>query len=90
MKNNWTVYLLRCATNGSLYCGVTTDLQKRIRQHNLGKGAKYTKMFGPVSLVISKSGFNKREAFKMEAFIKNLKKVEKIPFMEALQCGQIM
>ena len=85
MKNNWTVYLLRCATNGSLYCGVTTDLQKRIHQHNLGKGAKYTKMFGPVSLVISKSGFNKRDAYRMEACIKKLPRVRKIPFMEALQ-----
>ena len=84
MKNNWTVYLLRCATNGALYCGVTTDLQKRIRQHNLGKGSKYTRIFGPVSLVVSKSGFTKKEAFKMECFIKKLPKIKKVPFVEAL------
>lgn len=81
--DNWTVYLLRCS-NGSLYCGVTTNLQKRIQQHNLGKGAKYTKTFGPVYLVIAKSGFNKRDAYRMECYIKQLPKVKKIPFMETL------
>ena len=41
-------------------------------------------MFGPVSLVISKSGFNKQDAYKVEACIKKLPRVRKIPFMEAL------
>lgn len=81
--DNWTVYLLRCS-NGSLYCGVTTNLQKRIQQHNCGKGAKYTKAFGPVSLVVFKSGFNKKDAYRMERYVKQLPKVKKILFMEAL------
>ena len=74
---------MRCS-NGSLYCGVTTNLQKRIQQHNLGKGSKYTRAFGPVYLVIAKSGFNKKDAYRMEHYIKQLPKVKKIPFMETL------
>ena len=83
MKHNWSVYLLRCSNN-ALYCGVTNNLQRRVYQHNAGKGAKYTKVFGPVSLVAWKSGFSKKEAFKLECFIKQLPKIKKIPFVEAL------
>lgn len=81
--NKWSVYLLRCV-DGSLYCGVTNNLKRRVRQHNAGKGAKYTKGRIPVSLVAWKSGFNKREAFKIEYLVKQLPKVKKIPFVEAL------
>jgi len=84
MSCSWSVYLLRCS-NGALYCGATNNLQRRVRQHNAGKGAKYTRAFGPVSLVAWKSGFTKREAFKMEHFIKRLPKIKKIPFVEALK-----
>lgn len=83
MKNNWSVYLVRCS-DGSLYCGVTTNVQRRVRQHTMGKGAKYTKARCPVSLVAWKSGFNKREAYQMEYQIKQLPKASKIPFLEAL------
>ena len=38
---NWVCYLLRCA-DGTLYCGVTNDLNKRLSAHNTGEGAKYT------------------------------------------------
>ena len=81
--NKWSVYLLRCS-DGSLYCGVTNDLQRRVRQHNAGKGAKYTRTRCPVSLVAWKSGFKKSEAFRLEVYIKKLPKVKKIPFMRAL------
>ena len=83
MKHNWSVYLLRCSNN-ALYCGVTNNLQRRVHQHNAGKGAKYTKVFGPVSLVAWKSGFSKKEALKVEDFIKQLPTIKKIPFVEAL------
>jgi putative endonuclease len=84
MKNNWIVYLLRCSSNDALYCGVTTNLKERIIKHNTGKGAKYTKTFGPVSLVVSKGGFTKKDAYKMEYYVKQLPKIEKVPFMEKL------
>ena len=47
----WYVYLLRCA-DATLYCGVTTDMERRLREHNAGRrGAKYTRARRPVELV---------------------------------------
>jgi len=45
----WTVYLVRCC-DGSLYAGVTTDLERRLAQHNAGRGAAYTRSRRPVDL----------------------------------------
>ncbi|WEJ63783.1 GIY-YIG nuclease family protein [Thiomicrorhabdus lithotrophica] len=74
----WYVYLLRCADN-SLYCGITTDLQKRLRQHNgeLIGGAKYTKVRQPCELVYSETSENRSEASKREYAIKQLTKSTK-------------
>ncbi len=46
----WSLYILRC-TDGTLYTGITTDVEKRVKAHNAGKGAKYTKGRGPVTVV---------------------------------------
>ena len=46
----FSVYLLRCG-DGSLYAGITTDLQRRLREHNAGQGAAYTRSRLPVTLV---------------------------------------
>ena len=64
------VYLLRCSDN-SLYCGWTTDLEKRIEAHNSGRGAKYTKSRRPVELVYSEECESKSAAMKREWFIKH-------------------
>ena len=74
----WYVYLLRCADN-TLYCGITTDLYKRLRQHNgeLIGGAKYTKVRQPCELVYSEQAKNRSEACKRECAIKKLSKVSK-------------
>jgi len=74
----WYVYLLRCADN-SLYCGITTNLEKRLRQHNgeLIGGAKYTKVRQPCQLVYSEQADNRSEASKREYAIKRLSKVSK-------------
>ena len=64
------VYLLRCSDN-SLYCGWTTDLEKRIEAHNSGRGAKYTKSRRPVELVYYEECENKSAAMKREWFIKH-------------------
>ena len=79
--NKWFVYILEC-NDGSLYTGVTNDLNRRIKQHNAGKGAKYTRMKRPVKLVYSKEIENKSEAFKMEYQIKQLSKKEKISLIQ--------
>ena len=69
-------YLLRCA-DGSLYCGWTTDLDKRLKEHNAGKGAKYTKSRRPVELAYWEVYATKQEAMRREAAIKKLKRKEK-------------
>ena len=74
----WFVYLIRCSDQ-SLYCGITTDLKKRIRQHNgeLVGGAKYTQARQPCQLVYSEPALNRSEASKREADIKKLAKSDK-------------
>ena len=64
------VYLLRCSDD-SLYCGWTTDLEKRIEAHNSGRGAKYTKSRRPVELVYYEECESKSAAMKREWFIKH-------------------
>lgn len=73
---NWTVYMLRCR-DGSLYTGITDDLDRRVQAHNAGKGAKYTKGRGPVTVVYTEEVPDKSAALKREYAIKHLKKVEK-------------
>ncbi|MDO5717905.1 MAG: GIY-YIG nuclease family protein [Tissierellia bacterium] len=70
------VYILKCS-DGSLYTGCTNDLENRIKTHNAGKGAKYTRGRLPVSLVYSKKVENRSEALKLELKIKSLKRSEK-------------
>ncbi len=70
------VYLLRCNDN-SLYCGWTSDIPKRIKAHNAGKGAKYTRAKLPVELVYFEVYADKVEAMQREYEIKQLTKLEK-------------
>ena len=71
------VYLLRCKDN-SLYCGLTTDLKRRVREHNKGKkSAKYTRGRRPVKLVYFESYTTINEALAREAEIKNWPKIKK-------------
>lgn len=74
-KMNFT-YIVRCS-DGSLYTGWTTDLDKRIRAHNEKKGAKYTKTRTPVELVYFEEKASKVEAMQREAAIKKLPKSKK-------------
>lgn len=74
--DNWIVYILRCR-NDSLYTGITKNLEERIKQHNSGTGAKYTRANSPCKLVWSRSGFSESNAKKEEARIKKLTKDEK-------------
>lgn len=70
------VYILRCA-DGSLYTGWTNDLEKRVKTHNAGRGAKYTKTRLPVELVYYEEYEEKGEALSREFNIKRLKKTAK-------------
>lgn len=82
--SNWFTYIVRCSDD-SLYTGITTNLTKRVQQHNLGKGAKYTKYRAPVVLVYSESFVNRSEASKREYAIKQLTKKEKEKLCEISQ-----
>jgi putative endonuclease len=73
----WYVYIVECS-DGTLYTGITTDVNKRIGTHNKGKGAKYTKTRLPVVLRASFDGFDKSTAAKEEYRIKQLTRKEKI------------
>lgn len=70
------VYILRCADD-TLYTGWTNHLDGRIRAHNAGRGAKYTKSRLPVTLVYTEPCANKSEALRREAQIKQLSRKEK-------------
>ncbi|HAY40681.1 MAG TPA: hypothetical protein DCX64_00250 [Gammaproteobacteria bacterium] len=78
-SSKWVVYLLRCA-NDHLYCGITNDLSKRIKQHNgeLKGGAKYTKANKPCRLVFQENAISRSAALKRESEIKKLKRIDKI------------
>ncbi len=73
---NYT-YIVECA-DGTLYCGWTNNLDKRISDHNSGKGAKYTKSRSPVKLVYYEIFATKEEAMSREWHIKRLSRAEKI------------
>ncbi len=70
------VYILRCADD-SLYTGITTDPERRIKAHNAGKGAKYTRSHRPVTLAYLERLPDKSAALKREAQIKKLSRAEK-------------
>lgn len=71
------VYILKCADN-SLYTGWTNNLDKRIKMHSEGKGAKYTRARLPIELVYFEEYEDKIEAMKREYAIKQLKRQEKL------------
>jgi putative endonuclease len=76
-KKAWIVYLVRCSDN-SLYCGVSNDLKNRLKDHNSGKGARYTGSRRPVELVCIGPEMTKSEALKVEYRIKQLPAGKKI------------
>ncbi|MBU1018747.1 MAG: GIY-YIG nuclease family protein [Patescibacteria group bacterium] len=74
----WHVYILKCA-DGTLYTGITTDLDRRIREHNFSKkSAKYTSGRRPVQLMYSSIFKNKKQASKEEYRIKTLTRKQKL------------
>ena len=85
-KNNWVVYLLRCSDN-SLYCGITNDLSSRLKDHNSGKGAKYTCSRRPVELVANSPQMAKSEALKLEYNIKRLPADKKLSVLTGKEAG---
>ena len=81
MANTWKLYILRCG-DGSLYTGITTDVEKRLEAHRSGKGAKYTRGRGPLELVYSEECGDHSTALKREWEIKQLSREEKEKLIE--------
>lgn len=73
----WHVYMVRCS-DGTLYTGITNDLEKRIEAHNSGKeGARYTRSRRPVKLVYAEQAGSKSAAARLEYQIKKLPRSKK-------------
>lgn len=72
----WSVYIVRCV-DGSLYTGISTDVEARIAKHNSGKGAAYTRSHRPVVLVFVEPAESESAAKKREAEIKRMTKMGK-------------
>ena len=70
------MYLLRCA-DGSLYCGWTTDPEARLKTHNRGRGAKYTRSRLPVEMVYQEFFEDRHDALSREWHIKRMSRAEK-------------
>jgi putative endonuclease len=75
-SSRWLVYLL-CCRDGSLYCGITNDLPKRLKAHAAGKASRYTRSRLPVKLAYCETQRSKSEALKREAAIKKLNRRQK-------------
>lgn len=83
-EKKWVVYILECR-DSSMYTGITNDLEERVRQHNLKKGAKYTKSRLPVKVVYRCFAENRSEASKVEAAIKKLTRQQKLQLVAGLE-----
>lgn len=74
---SWFVYIVRCR-DGSLYTGISTDVEARVATHNAGTGARYTRTRRPVSLLWVERKRNRSYALRREAAIKSLPRDKKM------------
>ena len=93
MEKQWTVYILECG-DGTLYTGITDDLERRLRAHAGGKGAKYTRGRAPLQLRYREAVPDKSAALKREHAIKGLSRREKLLLIEThsllAKCGEMV
>ena len=81
MESTWYLYILRCR-DGTLYTGITIDVEKRFEAHCSGKGAKYTRGRGPLELVYRETCQNHSQALKREWEIKAMSREKKQELIE--------
>lgn len=74
---DWYLYVLECG-DGTLYTGITTDVDRRLKQHREGKGAKYTRSRGPLKLLRSWKYVSRSAASVAEYAFKQLPRSEKL------------
>lgn len=82
-KKDWSVYIVRCADD-SLYTGIAKDVDARLRKHNDGRGAAYTRPRRPVALAYVEPGFTRSGALVREAQIKSMPRSAK---RDLAKCG---
>ena len=78
---SYWLYILRCG-DGSLYTGITTDVARRLAAHQSGKGAKYTRGRGPLTLVYQEELPDKPSALRRELAVKALTREEKLVLIQ--------
>ena len=85
-QNNWLIYILKCV-DGSLYCGITNNIERRLKQHKgeIIGGAKYTRSHWPCKLVYKEKSASRSQASQREAIIKKMSKVEKQTLIKSLK-----
>lgn len=76
-RNCWYVYIIECK-DGKLYTGITNNLDNRVKQHNHGRGCRFTKFRIPVKLLYNKECISKEEALHRESVIKGLTREKKL------------
>lgn len=77
------VYIVECADQ-TLYTGWTTDIERRLKAHNAGRGARYTQQRGPVRLVYVEEVADRRAALKRELQIKRMPRAEKLKLIDGI------
>lgn len=84
MGARWYVYILRCG-DGSLYTGITNDLDRRIAQHEGGTGAKYTRGRGPLVLEAKRRFSSRSAASRVESRVKRARPSDKVALLRRLR-----
>jgi putative endonuclease len=85
----WFVYVVRCA-DGSLYTGISTDVEARVAAHNAGRGARYTRARRPVEVIHVERKRSQSTAAKREAAIKALPRARKLSLVaRAAERGEV-
>jgi putative endonuclease len=81
-SRSFSVYLARCA-DGTLYCGIARDVQARIAEHDAGRGARYTRGRGPLTVLLVRRCRDVGLALRIERAVKRLPRAEKLALAEA-------
>ena len=79
---SWQVYVLRCG-DGTLYTGIARDAGARLRRHEAGKGARYTRGRGPLAMVLLEDAASQGDALRREAAIRRLGRAGKVALISA-------
>ena len=83
---NWSVYMIRCSDD-SLYTGITTDVQRRLKVHNSGKGSAYVRAHRPAKLVAFTAAKNRSAASSLESSVKSMYRIQKVALAKKWKKG---